>query len=219
MSVLYLIDRRNRAAFASQIEEMYRIRHRVYVDGRGWQAIARADKREVDQFDTDDAIYLLGLGADGNVLSGIRLLPTTGPHLMRDVFAHTVTWGRVPSDERIYEMTRYFVWGNMRGEERRRAVNEVFCGAFEYAVARKLTHISVVCDTFFVPRLLDGGWKPHHLGLPTEYAEGVCAALMLEVSSERLHLTKSQAGFDGPSLTFSSFPPPNADRRDDAVAA
>ncbi|MEI9888936.1 MAG: acyl-homoserine-lactone synthase [Rhizomicrobium sp.] len=217
--MLYLIDRRNRAAFGAQIEEMFRVRHSIYVDGRGWKAIARPDRREIDQFDTDDAIYLLGLGVDGNVLSGVRLLPTTGPHLMRDVFAHTVTWGRIPSDERIYEMTRYFVWGDARGEARRHAVSEVFCGIVEYALAHGLTHISVVCDTFFVPRFLDGGWKLHHLGLPTEYPEGVCASVLLEVSPQRLSEMRARTGIGGPSLTFSSLPPPNADRRDDAIAA
>lgn len=217
--MLYLVDRRNRAEFSSQLEEMFRIRHSIYVDGRGWTAIARPDRREIDQFDTEDAIYLLGLGPAGEVQSGVRLLPTTGPHLMRDVFSHTVTWGQVPSDRRIYEMTRYFVWGDLRGEVRRRAVNEVLCGIVEYAVARRLTHISVVCDTFFLPRFLDGGWKLHHLGLPTEYPEGICASVLLEVAPQRLSEMRAGIGIGGPSLTFSSFPPPNADRHDDAVAA
>ena len=64
--MLYLIDGRNRAEYALQIEEMFRFRHSVYVEGRGWKAIARPDRREVDQFDTDEAIYLLGLASDGN---------------------------------------------------------------------------------------------------------------------------------------------------------
>ena len=217
--MLYLIDRRNRAAFASQIEEMFRIRHRVYVDGRGWQAIARPDKREIDQFDTDDAVYLLGVGPDGRVYSGVRLMPTTGPHLMRDVFAHTVTWGRIPSDPRIFELTRYFIWGDVHGDLRRQWVRSIFCAVVEFALANNLTHISTVSDTFFIPRLLEGGWKMHHLGLPTEYPEGVCASVLLEVTPQRLSEMRARAGFDGPALTFSSFPPPNADRRDDAIAA
>jgi len=217
--VLYLIDRRNRAAFGAQFEEMFRIRHSIYVEARGWKAIARPDRREIDQFDTDAAVYLLGLGPQGEVTSGVRLMPTTGPHLMRDVFSHTVTLGQVPCDPRVYEITRYFVWGEMRGDERRKAVTEVFCGLFEYAVARNLTQMSVVCDTFFLPRLIEAGWKVHHLGLPTEYAEGVCAAILLEVSPQRLADVRARAGLGTRTLTFSSFPPPNADRDDDAVAA
>ncbi|HEY0107506.1 MAG TPA: acyl-homoserine-lactone synthase [Rhizomicrobium sp.] len=217
--MLYLVDRRNREEFLPQLEEMFRIRHAIYVEGRGWRAIARADGREIDQFDTEDASYLLGLNEQGGVTSGVRLLPTTGPHLMRDVFAHTVTWGRVPCDARVFEMTRYFVWGDVRGDARRQAVREVFCGIVEYALAHRLSHISVVCDTFFVPRLLEAGWKLHHLGLPTDYPEGVCAAVLLEVTPQRLAEMRARLGASGPALTFSAFPPPNAEGRDDAVAA
>ncbi len=45
----------------AQLEEMHRIRHRIYVEGRGWKALRKSDGREVDEFDTDDAVYLLGL--------------------------------------------------------------------------------------------------------------------------------------------------------------
>ena len=217
--MLYLIDKRNRAAFASQIEEMYRIRHRVYVDGRGWRAIARPDGREKDQFDTEDATYLLGLAPDGSVLSGVRLLPTQGPHLMRDVFAHIVTCGRVPSDARVFEMTRYFVREGLQGPERRRAVNEVLCGILEFSLERDLHHVSIVTDTFFVPRFLDGGWKLHPLGLPTPYDEGSCVAIMLEMSADRLAPARAAAGVSDSALIFSEIPPPNSDRRDDAIAA
>jgi acyl-homoserine lactone synthase len=217
--VLYLIDRRNRAQYGAQLEEMYRIRHSIYVEGRGWKAIARPDGREIDQFDTDDANYLLGLDDNGAVVSGVRLLPTTGPHLMRDVFPHIVTWGRIPSDPHIHEMTRIFVWGKPRKEDRYRAVRELFCGIVEYSMARQINHISIVCDTFFIPQFLENGWKLHHLGLPTEYPEGVCAAVLLEAEPAMLGRMRTNCGFSGPSLAFSAYPPPNAERRDDAIAA
>jgi acyl-homoserine lactone synthase len=217
--VLYLIDRRNRRAFDSQIEAMHRIRHQLYVDGRGWRALARPDGREVDQFDTDAATYLLSLDGDGEVLGGIRLLPTTGPHLMRDVFSHIVTWGRVPSDDRIYEMTRLFLWRSAGGETRPKNAGEILCATLEFALLRRLSHISVVCDTFFLPRLLENGWKVHHLGLPTQYEEGSCIAILLEVSAEQLQRSRSRRGITGPSLTFSLYPPPHAARIDHAIAA
>ena len=214
-----VITSNNRYKYAPLLDQMHRDRKTVFVDRLKWDIPVVDGQFEIDQFDTDAAVYLLGLGPQGEVTSGVRLMPTTGPHLMRDVFSHTVTLGQVPCDPRVYEITRYFVWGEMRGDERRKAVTEVFCGLFEYAVARNLTQISVVCDTFFLPRLIEAGWKVHHLGLPTEYAEGVCAAILLEVSPQRLADVRARAGLGTRTLTFSSFPPPNADRDDDAVAA
>ena len=180
--MIYLIDRRNRAAFSHQLDEMFRIRHDIYVRRRGWKALARPDGREIDQFDTDDAVYLLGLDEAGHVTSGLRLVPTTKPHLIRDVFPHAVTWGRIPSDEHIYEFTRYFIVGGkigMRGK--RRAAGELLCAMFEYGIAAGLTHISLLCDTFFLPHMLECNWKVHPLGLPTPYDEGTCIAVLFEV--------------------------------------
>lgn len=216
----YVIDRRNRSAFAVQLEEMYRIRHRIYVEGRGWRALARPDRREIDEFDTEDAIYLLGLDSNGRVQSGLRLLPTTGPHLMRDIFPHALTWGRVPNDNRIYEITRYFLTDEPadRGE-RRRTAGEILCAMFEFGLARGLTHISLVCDTFFMPTMLECGFKVHPLGLPTPYAEGTCIAVLFEVSHDVLANTRRVRGISGSVLTFSPFPPPNAKVYDDAIAA
>lgn len=218
-ALLYLIDRRNRAAFHSQIEDMYRIRHRIYVDGRGWRAIARPDLREKDQFDTEDATYLLGLAPGGAVLSGVRLLPTKGPHLMRDVFAHIVTDGEIPAEDNVYEMTRYFVREDARGDARRHAVQEILCGILEFSLERGLKQISVVCDTFFVPRFQEGGWTVRPLGRETPYPEGTCIAVLLEVSRDCLSRARAAAGIDGASLTCSAFPPSDAARQDDAVAA
>ena len=63
--MIYLVDRRNRADFNQQLEEMYRQRHQVYAEKRGWKSLLRPDKREIDQFDNEDAVYLMKLAEDG----------------------------------------------------------------------------------------------------------------------------------------------------------
>ena len=208
--MIYLVDRRNRAAFAQQLDEMFRIRHDIYVNRRGWKALARPDAREIDQFDTEDATYLLGLDEMGRVTSGLRLLPTTRPHLIKDVFPHAVTWGRIPSDERIFEFTRYFIVGDKTGMRgKRRAAGELLCGMFEYGLARGLTHFSLLCDTFFLPHMLECKWKVHPLGLPTPYDEGTCIAVLFEVSEAALEGTReARAVASSRQLVFSEGPPP-----------
>ena len=117
-------------------------------------------------------------------------------------------------------MTRYFVWGDVHGEMRRRAVREVFCATLEYALAHSLTHISVVCDTFSLcPDFSRAAGSCIIWDCPTEYPEGVCASILLEVTPQRLSEMRARSGIGGPSLTFSALPPPNADRNDDAIAA
>jgi acyl-homoserine lactone synthase len=209
--MIYLVDRRNKAAFSKQLDEMFRIRHDIYVNRRGWKALARPDRREIDQFDTDDAVYLLGLDDQGQVTSGLRLVPTTGPHLIRDVFPHAVTWGRIPSDPHTYEFTRYFIVGGKSGMRgKRRTAGELLCGMFEYGLSAGLTHISLLCDTFFMPHMLECQWKVHPLGLPTTYDEGTCIAVLFEVSEQALEGTREAREVDkGRQLIVAQAPPPN----------
>lgn len=218
--MLYVVDRRNKSAYADQLEQMYRIRHRVYVEGRGWKALAKDDGREIDQFDTENAVYLLGIGADGHVTSGVRLVPTSEPTLMRNVFPHVATWGQIPSSDRVYEMTRYFLTAEPTDRNLRREVaGEILCAMFEYALAARLTHISVVCDAFFMTTMLECRWKIRPLGLPTPYEEGVCVAVLIDVTEEALRGAQKTRGIASRCLTYSALPPPHARSEDEAIAA
>jgi acyl-homoserine lactone synthase len=171
--MIYLVDRRNRAAFVQQLDEMHRLRHDIYVDRRGWKALARSDQREVDQFDTEDAVYLLGL----------------------DELGH---------------FTRYFIVGGKSGmRSKRRAAGELLCAMFEYGLATGLTHYSLLCDSFFLPHMLECKWKVHPLGLPTPYDEGTCIAVLFEVSEAALEGTREARGVEtSRQLVFSEGPPP-----------
>lgn len=206
--VIYVVDRSNRKQFASQLEQMYRIRHRIYVEGRGWRALQRDDGREIDEFDTAHAVYLLGLDENGDVTAGTRLIPTTRPHLMRDVFAHAVTLGDIPDSESVYEWTRYFLTHEPTDRAaRRRQAGELLCAMFEFGLAQGLTHFSLVCDTFFLPMFYEARWNITLLGSPTAYDEGTCIALLFEASREALLSTREVRGVTGPVLTKTSRPP------------
>jgi len=220
VAVIYVVDSRNRENYARQIEEMYRIRHRIYVEGRGWSGLRKPDGREVDEFDTADAVYLLGLDAGGAVTAGSRLVPTKKPHLMRDVFPHLVTNCQVPQNDRIYEWTRYFLTSEPAGRAaRRRASGELLCAMFEYGLAAGLTHFSLVCDTFFLPMFREARWKITELGAPAAYAEGICIAVTFEVSEAVLDSTREVRGVCAPSLAFSMRPPPFYASQLDHIAA
>lgn len=191
---------------------MYGIRYRIFVERRKWMALARNDKREIDWFDTDEAIYLLGLDEAGHVTSGLRLLPTMGPTLMREVFPHAVSWGRIPCDESIFEMSRHFLTNEPTDLIRQwHAESEVLCAMFEYAIAAGLKQISFLCDTYYLRTLLECGWKVHPLGLPTAYDEGVCVPILFEVSEAALVGTRAARGVFSPVLAFSPYPPPFAE--------
>lgn len=190
--MLHLINAENRDRPLNQrlLEASYRVRHDQYVNVRGWKALDRPDGREIDQFDTPDATYLIW--ADGDeVLGGARFVPTDKPHLMSNIFPHIVTFAPVPCTPKIWELTRLF--SSREGAStanRRRVTGDVFSAMFELALHHKLEAISIVCDTFFVTRFLGMGLQVTPLGLPTPYAEGTCVAVTLPVSVDQLLIAR-----------------------------
>jgi acyl-homoserine lactone synthase len=190
--MLHLIDATNRNSRKNQdlLEHSYKVRHEEYVKGRGWKGLDRPDGREIDQFDNDDATYLIWADKD-EVLGGARLIPTHKPHLMSDVFPHIVTLGELPRTPRVWELTRLFSTRSGTSTVNRRVVTgDVFSAMFELGLAYELDAISIVCDTFFVTRFLGMGLEVTPLGLPTPYPEGVCVAVRLPVNLKQLRIAR-----------------------------
>jgi len=203
--MIYVIDRRNRAAFQPQIEQMFRLRHDIYVGRRGWKALERADGRDIDQFDTDATVYLLSIDDAGTVTGGLRLNPTTGPHLIRDVFPQTVAGEEIPVGEHIYEFTRWFVVKErVSAEENRRVAGELLVAMLEYGKHIGLTHISLCCDSFFWKTMQETRWDVRRLGPVTRYPEGKCISVLFEVSDRMIANTRETRDVRGPVWLYAS---------------
>ena len=196
--MIYVIDRHNRAGFYEQLEQMFRLRHDIYVKRRGWKALERADGRDIDQFDTDATVYLLAIDDTGSVCGGLRLNPTTGPHLIRDVFPQTVS-GEIPTGERIYEFTRWFVVKErVSPEENRRVAGELLVAMLEYGKSIGLTHMSLCCDAFFWKTMQETRWDVRRLGPIIRYPEGKCISVLFEVSDRMISNTREVREVMGP---------------------
>lgn len=216
--MIYVIDGHNHKGFHAQIEEMYRIRHEIYVGRRGWKALQRPDGRDVDQFDTENTIYLLGIDHAGRVTAGLRLNPTTGPHLIRDVFPHTVTQGPIPTGDNIFEFTRWFVAKDrVTPEEYKRVAGELLVAMLEYGKSIGLTHISLCCDSFFLKTMKETRWDVQRLGPIIRYPEGKCVSVLFDVSDRMIASTREVRGVQGDAWCYAASP--QAGDRDFRLAA
>lgn len=164
--MLRVITSANRHLHDDFMEQHYELRHRIYVRERGWKALDRPDGREIDQFDTDDAIYLLAVN-DDQVIGGSRLVPTEKPHLMSDVFPQLADVKGLQRAPDIYEWTRYFVANDKREIGRACDVSgKLAAGIMELCLALRIRRLTVVMETYWLTRFLEYGWKIEPLGLP-----------------------------------------------------
>jgi acyl-homoserine lactone synthase len=180
MAMIHVIDAENRHLYGPELEQHFRIRHQIYVGERKWMALERPDGREVDQFDTEDATYLLALEGD-RVVGGTRLVPTLCPHLMADVFPFLAEVRGIQRGSDIVEWTRIFVVPERRGGESK-LLHTVLAGMFEYCLVNEISAITVVMETWWMPRFLQLGWEVRPLGLPTVIDGMNCVGTIITVS-------------------------------------
>ena len=180
--------------------QMYRQRHDVYVKRRKWLGLNATGEIEKDQFDTGDATYLLVLDASDRVLAGLRLLPTSGPHLLGDVFSHLARDGPIPRARDVLELTRFYVARPVRGAGAQHLVGILAAGLFEHCLESGVERLTSVVDTFLLPRMKQLGWQVRALGAPGRYGEGTAVAVEIAVTKTVLDVICQRRGIDRPVL-------------------
>ena len=82
-------------------------RHKVFVQKLGWSLNCAEEGLEYDQFDREDTVYVVAQDDDDTVIGVARLLPTTRPYLLSEVFPHLRNGEEPPACEQIWELSRF----------------------------------------------------------------------------------------------------------------
>lgn len=196
MFKIHIVNWTNRKVYQTYLERYFQLRHQIYIGERNWRQIERPIPLEIDAFDNEHAIYLLGIDEDGNVGGSSRLIPTTRPHLLSDVFPMLAEAGP-PRGPDIFEWTRFFISPPLRKSgESSLASGIVLCGLLEACLALGIKQMSVVCESFWPDRLRKLGWSLTQLGEILNHADGKIAAILIEVSMDTLATTRAAYGLD-----------------------
>jgi len=205
--MIYAITFENRHQHEGLLEKMFRARHRIYVEGRKWRELAKADGREIDSFDSEKAIYFLSLGKGGDLHGGLRLIPSTSPHMLNTLFPELCNSKPVPQGAHIWELSRVFVCHNERFDEEGLLLKgKLMCGMMEFAEQYGISEIVSVADTYFLPRLLASGLDARPLGLPKPYQSGEMVAIQIILRPGDLQKAQSYYGIPGSVLLSSPLP-------------
>lgn len=84
-------------------------RHKVFVERLHWEipGVCHDATSEWDEFDAGTTVHLVALSGGGEVCGCARLMPTTGPYLLRNVFPELAGPDSLPSSPSIWEMSRF----------------------------------------------------------------------------------------------------------------
>ena len=192
-----IIEMPNPAAATSQkLEGMFRLRHEVFKERLAWDVGSRAGK-ERDIFDDLDPVYIV-CEDEGEVLGSWRLLPTTGPYMLQDVFPELLHGQAAPNAPDVWEISRFAVSKRVLGNESLGTINKVtnllLDQLFAFSAARNISRIVAVSDVRFERILKRAGLLTQRFGPPLQI--GVTRAVSGYADVSELNIRRMQRGLE-----------------------
>jgi acyl homoserine lactone synthase len=189
--------------FLGELAEMHRLRYRVFKERLRWDVEVSGDM-EIDEFDACRPAYLLQTDDEDRIQGCVRLLPTTGPTMLRDTFPALLDGRAAPASDAIWESSRFGVDLCTREAKTAgsiaRATYELFAGMIEFGLMRRLTDIVTVTDARMERILCRARWPLKRLGAPRAIGKTIAVAGYLEVSRERLRSVREAGGLSAPAI-------------------
>lgn len=198
--MLHIVETHNRPEFQKYIEEMHALRARVFRDRLQWD-VAVHDGKEVDRFDLEDPLYILSVNDETGQLDGsVRLLPTTGPNMLRDVFSVLLPDGMIVESPIIWESSRFCIEPDMdphSGTSRiHRITTELLCGLVEVGMRANLSHIVSVYDARMARIFRASNCPAEVIGTPTRIGRVMTYAGLFEISQSLWDAIAATGGID-----------------------
>jgi N-acyl-L-homoserine lactone synthetase len=197
-------------ALASQLDGMFRLRHEVFKERLDWEVGTSAGK-ERDMFDDLDPVYIV-CEHGGEVLGSWRLLPTTGPYMLKDVFPELLYGQAAPQAPDVWEISRFAVSKKVVGNESlgtiKAVTNLLLEQLFTFAARRNISRIVAVADVRFERILKRAGLLTQRYGAPMQI--GVTKAIsgyadVSELNLRRMQLKLQDAASFAPSIEENIF--------------
>ena len=105
--MIVVIEPYNAHEYSNLLDDMFRLRARVFRDRLRWD-VQVTDEKERDKYDDEGPVYIIYADDESLKVKGsLRLLPTTGPTVLADIFSDTLPDAVHLSAPTIWECTRF----------------------------------------------------------------------------------------------------------------
>ena len=150
--MLLTVNEDQRSEYSDIFRQMYELRARQFKDRRGWR-VDVTNGMERDRFDELNPLYICVVSPDRKkLMASLRLLPTTGPHMLSDVFPEVMGGAPIIRDPLILESSRFCVDTQMAKGFGPEGINyvtrQLLLGLFATAHDRGIKQIISVFDVY-----------------------------------------------------------------------
>jgi acyl homoserine lactone synthase len=192
--VQILVGRASHGALSpAVIDGMHALRYDVFRERLRWE-IPVAEDRERDRFDDCNPVFVLARQA-AYVVGCCRLLPTTGPYMLKDTFPQLLGGQFAPAAEDVWEISRFAVAKDARpGFGFSTIPATMIRELVRYALEHGIRHYVFVTTTAFERLLrrlqvhLDRFAPPMQIGVEKS------VALWMHIDATTIHATGADIG-------------------------
>ena len=195
--------------FPEVIDAMFRCRAQTFSERLGWRVVVK-DGYERDRFDDENPLYLVSVDpCSGEYRGSLRLLPTTGPNMLRDVFPSLLNDDEVIESATIWESSRICAVANNHNLGRvgggvSHVLAELLVGIGDVARLAGLTQIVSVFDARVFRILASAGCKPQILGTPRRIDGTMSYAGVFNMDEAFQQAVRGTLGIEGSVLATDS---------------
>ncbi|MBD9489951.1 acyl-homoserine-lactone synthase [Ensifer sp. ENS11] len=172
-------------AEALLLEEMYRLRGRVFAERLGWN-VRIENGREIDRYDRLAPLYILAVTPRADVVGCARLLPTSGPTMLTDTFAELLPPQGLATHAHQIESSRFCVDTSRSGGggSLHEVTRLMLAGIVGCCLVHGFTEVVTATDVAFERILRRAGWPLSRLGEPRLIGTTLSIAGKLQVNQE-----------------------------------
>lgn len=173
-------------------QEIFRFRYRVFVEHAGWELPCRPPL-EFDQFDTHAAVHLVSRAGNGRIAGVLRLLPTTTPYMIEQLWPELLGPSPAPRAADIWEVTRLGTDPELGVRERGQTVAELVGACLAYALDHDIRQMLAVMTEDHARKVVLGmGWSYERCGPIRHLGGAPVFALRLRPSPEALERVRGR---------------------------
>lgn len=174
---------------APDLDSMHQLRHQVFHDKLGWEVNSK-NGREFDEFDELTAVtYVLAKAPDGRVDACWRLLPTTGPYMLKDTFPQLLHGLPAPQADDCWELSRFAV-ATDRADTATAAFGPIsmalMTASADFALEHGIQRYVTVTTPPMERMLRQQGLHVHRIGPSMKIGVSAAVALVIEIDNKTL---------------------------------
>lgn len=149
------------------LDDVFRFRHHVFHDRLGWE-VGSHQGMERDRYDELGPVHMFSRNRRGRIEACWRLLPTSGPYMLEEVFPQLLRGEAPPKDAKIWEISRFAVVPETDTSREQanlcRLTFEMLRAGVEFALKNGIDHYVFVTSVAVERLLRRAGLNLHRFG-------------------------------------------------------